>query len=227
MLRGDVSRAKWALMLSGNEIQEIVMDSDSDRDKYYDSAMEEEEPHPPSTSQPPIPDNFTSSSEGEVNVGSVTGQQPQPSQWTLPLKPRRHVLQTFTGAPNGIYSEAAHITLESTPLTVLLLFFTEIVTLLVVETNRYYHQFLDNCEDGPPQCVTEAEMFAFLALTLQMGHRVQDRLEDYWTKMEQLCTPFYGQTMASAKYCHILCFLHFTDNNRNGDDRKDDRLWKM
>jgi hypothetical protein len=54
---------------------------------------------------------------------------------------------------------------ESMPFTVLLLFFAEIVTLLVVETNRYYHQFLDNCEDGPsPQRdVTEADMFAFLA----------------------------------------------------------------
>ena len=36
MLPGDVSRAKRALMLSGNEIREIVMDSDSDGDKYYD-----------------------------------------------------------------------------------------------------------------------------------------------------------------------------------------------
>jgi len=64
------------------------------------------------------------------------------------------------------------------------LFFAEIVTLLVVETNRYYHQFLDSFEDGPsPQHdVTEAEMFLFLALTLQMGHTVQDRLEDYWKK---------------------------------------------
>jgi len=115
------------------------------------------------------------------------------------------------------------------PLTVLMLFFAETVTLLVVETNCYYHQFLDNCEDGPsPQRdVTEAEMFAFLALTLQVGHTVQDRLEDYWTKMEQLCTPFYGQTMAHARYCHILRFLHFTDNNRNGGDRADDRLWKI
>jgi len=70
-------------------------------------------------------------------------------------------------------------------------------------------------------------MFAFLALTLQMGHTVQDRLEDYWTKMEQLCTPFYGQTMAHARYCHILHFLHFMDNNRNGDGRAGDRLWKI
>ena len=93
-------------------------------------------------------------------------------------------MQTFTGASNGKSSEAAHITPESTPLTVLMLYFAEIVTFLVVEMNRYYHQFLGNCEDGPsPQCdVTEAKMFAFLALTLQMGHTVQDKLEDYWRK---------------------------------------------
>jgi len=108
------------------------------------------------------------------------------------------------------------------------LFFAEIVTLLVVEMNRYYHQFLDSFEDGPsPQhYVTEEVMFSFLALTLQMGHTVQDRLEDYWKKMEQLRIPFYGQT-AHARYCHILCFLHLTDNNRNGVDRTDDRLWKI
>jgi len=85
---GDVSCAKRAGMLSGNEIRDIVMNSDSDEDKYYDSAMEDEEPRPPlqhySTSQPPSPDYSASSSEDEVNVGNVTSQQPQPSQWTLP-----------------------------------------------------------------------------------------------------------------------------------------------
>jgi len=75
--------------------------------------------------------------------------------------------------------------------------------------------------------LTEAEMFAFLALTLQMGHTIQGRLEDYWTKMEQLRTLFYGQTMACARYCHKLHFLHFMDNNSNGVDRTDDRLWKI
>jgi len=76
---------------------------------------------------------------------------------------------------------------------------------------------------SPQREVTEAEMFSFLTLTLQMGHTVQDRLEEYWTKMEQLRTPFYGQTMARARYCHILRFLNFTGNNRNGADRTDDR----
>ena len=80
---------------------------------------------------------------------------------------------------------------------------------------------------SPQREVTEAEMFSFLALTLQMGHTVQDRMEECWMKMEELGTPFYGQTMARAKYYHILGFLHFTGNNRNGVDRIDDRLENM
>jgi len=100
---------------------------------------------------------------------------------------------------------------------------------MVVETNRCYHQFLENSDNGhsPEHEVTEVEMFVFLALTLQMGHTVQGRLEDYWTKMEQLRPPFYGQMMAHARYYDILRFLHFMDDNRNGVDRTDDRLWKI
>jgi len=88
MQRGDVLCAKRARMLSGNEIREIVMDSDSDEDKYYDSVTEDKEPRPLlrqySASQPPSPDYSAISSEDVVNVGNVTGQQPQPSHWTLP-----------------------------------------------------------------------------------------------------------------------------------------------
>ena len=104
-------------------------------------------------------------------------------------------MHTFIEAPNKKSREAAHITRESTPLSILLLFFTEIFTSLVVEKNHYYQQFLYNSDNGPsPQReVTEAEMFALLALTLQMGHTVQSRLEDYWTKMEQLCCTFYEE----------------------------------
>jgi len=162
------------------------MDSDSDEEKYYASEdMEDDEPCPPlrmsSISEPPITDFCASSSEEDDDVGNVAGQQPQPCLWTLPPQPRRHVVHTFTRARNGISREAAQVTSESTTLSVLLLFFAEIITLLVVETNRYYHQFLENSDDGhsPEREVTEVEMFAFLALTLQMGHTVQGRLEDY------------------------------------------------
>jgi len=33
--------------------------------------------------------------------------------------------------------------------------------------------------------------------------------------------------MACARYFHIVRFLHFTDNDRNGVDRTDYRLWKI
>jgi len=125
-----------------------------------------------SISEPRSSDFSASSSEDEDVVGNVAGQQPQPCLWTLPPQPRRCVVHTFTGALNGKIREAAHITSESTPVSILLLFFAEIITLLVVKTNCYFHQCLDNSDDGhsPKREVTGAEMFAFLALTLQMGH---------------------------------------------------------
>jgi hypothetical protein len=56
-------------MLSGNKIREIVIVSDSDKDKYYDSTTEDEEPRPPmrhySTSQPPKSELDGCGEEGE------------------------------------------------------------------------------------------------------------------------------------------------------------------
>ena len=101
------------------------------------------------SSQPPSPDYSATSSEDEDGVGNWAGQQPQPCLWTLPPKPQTPVVHTFIGPPNRKSSEAAHITRESTPLCILMLFFAEFITLLVVNTNRNYHQFLDNFEDGP------------------------------------------------------------------------------
>ena len=134
-----------------------------------------------------------------------------------------HVLHPFTGAPKGNSIEAAHFT----PLSVLVLFFTEIITLLVVETNHYYHDCLDSTDEQhhPQPDVTEAKMSVFLALTLQMGHPIQGRLEDYWMKSDHLCCPFYRQTIARSRFYHILQFLHFTDSNRMVDSH--DRQWKI
>jgi len=49
MQRCDISGAKRAGVLPGNEILEIVMDSDRDEDKYYGSEESEDEvePRPP------------------------------------------------------------------------------------------------------------------------------------------------------------------------------------
>jgi len=170
MQPSEASCAKRARLLSLNQIREIVMDSDSDEAQYNTSGTEDEEmqPRPPSRKSALVQpvsssDSSASTSEDEDVVENVASQQPQSTQWTLPPYPRRRVLHPFTGAPKGKSSEAAHVTAQSTPLSVLMLFFAEIITLLVVETNRYY-DFLDSTDEQhhPQHDVTEAEMFVFL-----------------------------------------------------------------
>ena len=103
----NLLRVQKELVFSRNEIREIVMDSDCNEDKYQatQESEDKEEPHPPSRwsslSQPPSPDYSASSSEDEDDVGNVAGQQPQPSQWTLPPKPRRRLVHNFIGPPTG------------------------------------------------------------------------------------------------------------------------------
>ena len=91
-----------------------------------------------------------------------------------------------------------------------------------METNCYYHDYTDRLDDGhsPEPDVTGAKMFVFLALIIQMGHGVRDKLTDYWATVDQLYTPFYGTMMKLDRYLHILHYLHFTDN-RNESDRTD------
>jgi len=70
-------------------------------------------------------------------------------------------------------SKAPHIIKDSTPLAVLMLFFTEIFLLLVEQTNLYYQQHLDR-QAGPSHRlpdITLPDIMTFTALALQMGHR--------------------------------------------------------
>jgi len=57
-----------------------------------------------------------------------------------------------------------------------------------VAENSYYHDYIDRLDNGPsPEPdITEAEMFVFLAVTIQMGHGIRDKLTDYWAKVVQL-----------------------------------------
>ena len=111
------------------------MDSDSDEEKYYISEdTEDNEPHglPYHSLQPQI---FLPAA---LNLRMMLVMQQvnshNPAFGHCPLNPEG-VVHTFTGSPNGKSREAAQVTSESTPLSVLLLFFVEIINLLVVETN--------------------------------------------------------------------------------------------
>jgi hypothetical protein len=50
---------------------------------------------------------------------------------------------THTGGPREKDNEASHTNDGSSPLSVFLLYFAEIITLLLVKTNRYYHDYRD------------------------------------------------------------------------------------
>jgi len=79
-----------------------------------------------------------------------------------------------------------------------MLFFTEIFHLLVEQTNVYYQQYLAR-QAGPSRQlpdITLPDMMTFVALALRMEHKLKDTLHDYWSRLRQLHTPFYGETMA-------------------------------
>jgi hypothetical protein len=115
--------------------------------------------------------------------------------------------------------EAPHINKDSSPLAVLMLFFTDIFLLLVEQTNLFYQQHLDR-QAGPSRRlpnITLPDIMTFTALALQMGHIMKDTLHDYWSRLKQMHTLFHGETMTRDRFLHILQFLHFADNSRRPD----------
>ena len=117
------------------------------------------------TASSPNSSSSTSSSASDEDeaVESEPGEQTQQAvtlQWTRPSCPQSSVAHTYTGGPREKNNEASHINDGSSPLSVFL-YFVEIITLLVVETNRYSRDYLDRLDDGssPEADVTEAEMF--------------------------------------------------------------------
>jgi len=70
-------------------------------------------------------------------------------------------------------------------------------------------------------------MFLFLAIIVHMG-KTCDRLRDYCTRAEQFFTPLYPNTMTQYYFLHILCYLHFTDGDKEVD-KNDNNLtdWKI
>ena len=110
-----------------------------------------------------------------------------------PPQERNIKIHPFVGPAKGLKnSEALHINKDSSPLAVLMLFFTEIFQLLVEQSNLYYQLHLDR-QARPSRRLPD--IMTFTTLALQMGHDVKDTLHDYWSRLKQLHTPFYGDTM--------------------------------
>jgi hypothetical protein len=114
-----------------------------------------------------------------------------------------------------------HIYDSSSPFSSFLFFFfwAEVIKLLVTETNWYYHHYLDTPDDGlsPVSDVTEYEMFLFTAVTVQLGHCIQNWQMEYCTTMDHFYTPFYSNMIKWDRFLHIPSFLHFSVNRTETD----------
>ncbi|XP_033607870.1 uncharacterized protein LOC117282423 [Cryptotermes secundus] len=124
--------------LENYEIErQLIFDSDSDcctEDEDNDWGYEDEDDE--ELVQPP--------------PSSLSSLSSSPSLWGPPQQHGRRGANNFSGGAVGInLNEAPHVNKDSTPLSVFKLFFTGIIHLLVEETNKYYHQYLNSLEDGP------------------------------------------------------------------------------
>jgi len=79
--------------------------------------------------------NYTTEEDASESGPGEQTQQPVTLQSTCPSCPQSSVAHTYTGGPRGKKdNEASHINVGSSPLSVFLLYFAEIISLLVVET---------------------------------------------------------------------------------------------
>ena len=165
--------SKRPRLLQLSEISELIVDTDSDEAGISSdvssvdgeiSSVEGGCDSVPGVSQPQPYRQTTSCHESSISISSSAsdeedageigpGEQIQQSltlQWTRPSCPQSSVAHTYTGGPRGMKdNEASHINDGSSPLSVFLLYFAEIITLLVVETNRYYQDYIDGLDNGP------------------------------------------------------------------------------
>ena len=151
-------------MLQPSEISELVADSDSDEVSVPSdiSSAEGGSQTVPGVSHPQPYCRTASCHESGSSISSsasdredvsesgpgVQTQQPVTLQWTRPCSPQSSVAHTYTGGPRGKKdSEVSHTNDGSSPLGIFLLYFVEIITMLVVETNCYYHDYIDRLDD--------------------------------------------------------------------------------
>jgi len=86
---------------------------------------------------------------GDSGPGERT-QQPVTLQWTCSSCPQSNVVHTYTGCPRGKKdNEVSLINDGSSPLSIVFLYFAKIITLLVVENNHYYHNYINRFDVGP------------------------------------------------------------------------------
>lgn len=127
------------------------------------------------------------------------------------------------------HSGPRHIDDDATASEIFLsIFDNEIISLLVEETNAYYHQYvrkaggLDNIKPNARARkwtdVTNAEMKAFIGILLYIGLVRLPNYESYWNNDDLLSLKGLTQIMPRDRFLNLLAFFH-TANNDNEPPR--------
>ena len=132
-------------LLQPSEISELIFDTDSDEGRLSSdissveggfesvSGLSQPQPYRQTASSYESSSSILSSASDEEDAGKngpgEQTQQPITQQWTRPSFPQSSVAHTYTGGPRGKKdNEASHINDGSSPLSVFLLYFAEIIT---------------------------------------------------------------------------------------------------
>ena len=183
------SKRPW--LLQPSEISELIVDTDSDEARVsrdinlvegdYESMPGVSQPQPYcQTAYCHKSSSSISSSASDEEDADESGPDEQTQQPATLQCPHTSEAHTYTGGPRGKKdNEMSNINDRSNPLSIFLLYFAGIITLLVAQTNHYYHDYKERLDNGPSSDISEAEMFMSLALAIQMGHGIRDKLTDY------------------------------------------------
>jgi len=110
-----------------------------------------------------------------------------------------------------------------------------IINTIVVETNRFANNFLQELGDDIDnfylrhwEDVTHNEMKTFIGLLLLMGVIYKPSIRMYWSLDTIYSTPIFSQVMKRDRFELIMKFLHFNDNSTyDATDENRDRLHKV
>ncbi|XP_050710367.1 piggyBac transposable element-derived protein 4-like [Eriocheir sinensis] len=132
----------------------------------------------------------------------------------------------FQGSPVGITDA---FKLPETPAECdyfLAYFDNDLVDLIVRETNRYFHQTIEDKTEEERKAwkdVTREELLTFIAITLLMPHSRKSVLDDYWLR-DVLFMPVFPTYFTRGRYPSILKNIHFADHAHRNEA---DPLWKI
>jgi hypothetical protein len=169
--RKTESPSKEAKVSVQNQISELIWDCYIDEYRAPDSSPEDEEnyedPEEVSHLQPDHRHSVVKCRNSSYSFSALKVVQSRPGQvlqlrptsnWTPPSFTRTSVVHTHTRGPTEKDSETSHKNDGSSSLCIFLLYLSEIIMLLVMENNRYYHDHTDRFDRGPSLVpdVTEA-----------------------------------------------------------------------